>query len=41
MSTLISLPDVTGDGKPDIALSNEYDFGPEELNIDSASLLQG
>ena len=24
LSTLISLPDVTGDGKPDLALSNEY-----------------
>jgi len=27
LSTLISLPDVTGDGKPELALSNEYVFG--------------
>ncbi len=26
VTTLISLPDVTGDSKPDLALSNEYDF---------------
>jgi hypothetical protein len=31
VTSLISLPDVSGNGKPDIALSNEYDFTSADI----------